>query len=59
MVEYLTKSLKIESDDVYVLDGILGVGDLMELYGLDRPDLRDKPIRMTVPAPLANKTSAF
>ncbi|HYJ89194.1 MAG TPA: polyphosphate kinase 1 [Pyrinomonadaceae bacterium] len=59
MVHYLTKSLNLETDDVYVLDGILGVGDFMELYGLDRPDLRDKPIRMTVPAPLANKRQLF
>ena len=59
MVQYLTKSLNLEADDVYVLDGILGVGDLMELYGLDRPDLRDKPIRMTVPAPLATKGQFF
>lgn len=58
MVWYLTKSLDIESDDVYVTGGILGVGDLMQLYGLDRPDLKDKPIRMTVPAPL-NKNKQF
>jgi polyphosphate kinase len=59
MVQYLTKSLELESDDVYVMGGILGVGDLMELYGLNRPDLRDKPIRMTVPAPLSNKRKLF
>lgn len=59
MVQYLTNSLKIEQDDVYVMDGILGVGDLMELYGLERSDLRDKPIEMTVPAPLANKNKFF
>jgi polyphosphate kinase len=49
----------LEADDVYVMGGILGVGDLMELYGLNRPDLRDKPIRMTVPAPLTNKRKLF
>jgi len=59
MVEYLTKSLKIEPDDVYVMGGILGVGDLMQLYGLDRPDLRDHPIRMTVPASLSKKKQLF
>src|SRR6185436_1379302 len=59
MVQYLTESLEIESDDVYVMGGILGVGDLMQLYGLDRPDLRDKPIRMTVPAPLSKKRQVF
>jgi polyphosphate kinase len=59
MVKYLTESLGLESDDVYVMGGILGVGDLMELYGLNRPDLRDKPIHMTVPAPLTNKRKLF
>lgn len=59
MVDYLTRSLNLEADDVYVLDEILGVGDLMELYNLDRPDLRDKPVRMTVPAPLTDKRQLF
>jgi len=59
MVTYLTESLGIEPGDVYVMDGILGVGDLMQLYGLDRPELRDKPIRATVPAPLSEKKGFF
>lgn len=59
MVRYLTDSLEIESDDVYIMGGILGIGDLMQLYSLDRPDLRDKPIRMTVPAPLSKKRRVF
>jgi polyphosphate kinase len=59
MVQYLTHALEIEMDDVYVLKGTLGVGDFMELYDLDRPDLKDKPIRMTVPAPLSKKKNCF
>jgi len=59
MIQYLTKALSIEADDVYVMGGILGVGDLMQLYNLDRPELRDKPIRMTVPAPLNSKKHFF
>jgi polyphosphate kinase len=59
MVRYLTESLKIESADVYVMGGILGVGDLMQLYSLDKPELRDRPIRMTVPAPLSKKRRIF
>ncbi|HVS83481.1 MAG TPA: polyphosphate kinase 1 [Pyrinomonadaceae bacterium] len=59
IVDYLTKSLRIEADDVYVVGGILGVGDLMELYNLNRPDLRDKPILRTVPAPLSKKKHFF
>jgi len=31
----------------------------MQLYSLDKPDLRDKPIRMTVPAPLSRKKQLF
>jgi polyphosphate kinase len=58
-VRYLTESLRIEDDDVYVMGGILGVGDLMQLYSLDRPELRDRPIRMTVPAPLSKKKQVF
>jgi polyphosphate kinase len=59
MVKYLTKSLGLETDDVYVLDGTLGVCDLMELYSLERPELRDKPVRATVPAPLVEKKRLF
>lgn len=59
MLQYLTESLGLASDDVYVMGGILGVGDLMELYSLNRPDLRDQPIRMTVPAALTNKRKLF
>jgi len=59
MVHYLTKSLGIEADDVYVMGGILGVGDLMQLYNLDKSHLRDRPIRMTVPAPLSKKRQVF
>jgi polyphosphate kinase len=59
MVDYLTKSLAIQPDDVYVVDCVLSAGGLMELYNLDRADLKDKPIQMTVPAPLRRKTSPF
>lgn len=59
MVEYLTHSLSIESDDVYEIDGLLDVPDLMELYGIDQPELKDKPLKATVPSPLRKKESLF
>ena len=59
MVTYLTQALNITSDDVYVRDGVLGVSNLMELYGLNRPDLKDQPIRYTVPARLTRKRHVF
>ncbi|MCA1576233.1 MAG: polyphosphate kinase 1 [Acidobacteria bacterium] len=59
MVEYLTSSLKIDSDDVYKIDGLLDVGDLMELYSLDMPELKDKPLKAVLPPGLRNKESIF
>jgi polyphosphate kinase len=59
MVEYLTTSLEIEAHDVYVIDGILNVPDLMGLYSLDRPELKDKPLQATVPSMLRKKETLF
>jgi polyphosphate kinase len=59
MVRYLTEALKIEPQDVYITPGVLGVGDLMQLYGLNLPDLKDRPIRVSTPAPLAKKERFF
>src|SRR5688500_16259003 len=59
MVDYLTNSLNIEQEDVYEVDGPLDVPGLMELYGLDRPELKDKPLKATVPAVLRKKESLF
>lgn len=59
MVEYLTASLRLTSDDVYVIEGPLNVPDLMQLYQLDRPELKDKPLQVTVPAPLKQKRPIF
>jgi polyphosphate kinase len=41
MIEYLTTSLDLEPQDVYVFDGPLHIQDLMTLYDVDRPDLKD------------------
>lgn len=59
MVDYLTRSLEIAPDDVYEIDGILNVPDLMALYGLDRPELKDKPLQPTVPSMLRKKETLF
>jgi polyphosphate kinase len=59
MVEYLTTSLNIEPDDVYQIEGLLDVQDLMELYGINKPELKDKPLKSFVPAAVRNKESLF
>lgn len=50
MIEYLTGSLDLEADDVYAFDGPLHLQDLMDLYDIDRPDLKDAPFRATMPS---------
>src|SRR6266550_3387791 len=43
MIAYLTESLSLSSEDVYATDGPLKLQDLMSLYDLKRPDLKDEP----------------
>ncbi len=50
MIDYLTSSLDLERDDVYVFDGPLHLQDLMALYDADRPDLKDASFRPKVPS---------
>ena len=42
--ELLLDNLELSKDDVIVVDGPLGLGDLMELHRLERPDLKDTPL---------------
>jgi len=46
MINYLTESLELINEDVYVIDGPITVKDFMDLYKLNRPDLKDKPLRV-------------
>ena len=50
MIEYLSESLAVEPDDVYVFDGPLHIQDLMELFDVHRPDLKDTPFEPTMPS---------
>jgi len=60
MLEYLTKSIAVDPEDVYVTDGPLNITDLMKLYKLDRPELKDTPLQPSVPARLRRPhTSIF
>jgi len=59
MVSYLTSSLDLRPEDVYVVDGPLDIPDLMQLYGLDRPELKDRPLPVRVPVELRDEPSVF
>ena len=53
VLEILASNLPIDKEDVYRIRGSIGLGRLMELYVLDRPDLKDKPFVPAIPATLA------
>ncbi|MFN2482995.1 MAG: polyphosphate kinase 1 [Pyrinomonadaceae bacterium] len=59
MVDYLATEIELEAEDVYAIAGPLGVGDLMQLYSLKRPELKDKPLKATTPAVLKGAESIF
>ena len=59
MVQYLTDSLGLLAEDVYLVDGPLRVADLMRLYDLERPDLKDTPFEPTIPRSLNTGRSIF
>ncbi len=39
----LLNNLELTPDDLTVIDGPLGMGNVVELYDLDRPELKDQP----------------
>ncbi len=59
MIEYLTTSLDLGADDVYVFDGPLHLQDLMSLYDADRPDLKDSIFTPRMPEWFDEYTSVF
>jgi polyphosphate kinase len=52
VLEILASNLPIDKQDVYRVRGPIGLGRLMELCALDRPDLKDKPFVPSIPASL-------
>jgi polyphosphate kinase len=52
ILSILTSQIEVNALDVYRVDGPLGFSRLMELYSLDRPDLKDKPFVPMTPASL-------
>jgi polyphosphate kinase len=55
----LLDNLEIQASDMTVIDGPLGLVDLMELYSLDRPELKDPPFIPRMPAVLRNEQNLF
>src|SRR5262249_27486891 len=55
----LLDNLELGKEDLTVLDGPLGLGDMMELLGVPRPDLKDKPFTPRVPQILREAEDMF
>lgn len=50
--DILVENLEMDRRDVYTVSSPLGLSDVMSLYSVDRPDLKDQPLRPTIPAEL-------
>ena len=55
----LLDNLEITVSDLTVIDGPLGMGDLMELYRLERPDLKDPPFTPRTPSVFRKDQNLF
>ena len=55
----LLDNLEITAEDLTVIDGPLGLGDLMELYRLERPELKDPPFTPRIPSVFRKEQNLF
>lgn len=59
MLKLLTTGIGMSELDVYKLDGFVDIPDLMQLYSLELPQLKDKPILPVHPSALLEKKNIF
>ncbi len=59
MLGLLKKALELIEQDVYAVEGMLNIPDLMAFYKLDLPKLKDKPFTPATPAALKTPESIF
>lgn len=60
--EILIRNLQADPKNFYTVEGPLGLSQLMSIYNIDRPDLKDPPMKPSLPTPLrglARDTSIF
>ena len=59
MRDLLLEKLEITADDLSTVDGPLGLGDVMELYRLERPELKDPPFTPRSPGQFRKGNDLF
>ena len=55
----LQKNMNLDPYQIYVVDGPIGLGDLMQLMKVERPELKDKPFIPSVPPVLQSDEDMF
>ncbi|MFL5732629.1 MAG: polyphosphate kinase 1 [Chloroflexia bacterium] len=55
----LIENLELDDNDVYTIDGPLGLSNLMELYQIDRSDLKDPPFTPRIPRAIRETGNIF
>ena len=59
MVKLLATGVGLADEDIDQIEGFVDIPDLMQLYALDRPKLKEKPFPTTLPPSLKKKESIF
>jgi polyphosphate kinase len=59
MVKLLGTGIGLSDDEIERVDGFVDIPDLMQLYSLDRPALKEKPIPLVLPPALRKQENIF
>jgi polyphosphate kinase len=59
MLKLLMDGIGVTEQDVFKIDGFVDIPDLMQLYSLDRPQLKERPISVVHPSVLLEKKNIF
>jgi polyphosphate kinase len=59
MIEILIENLEITHDDVHIIDGNLGLSDVILLYDLQLPNLKEKQLHPTTPEVFEEDENVF
>ncbi|HTH51154.1 MAG TPA: polyphosphate kinase 1 [Pyrinomonadaceae bacterium] len=59
MVKLLAQGITVDPEDICRVHGFLDIPDLMQLYSLERPALKERPIPLVIPARLRKEENVF
>lgn len=59
MLKILSTGIGIAEKDVYKIEGLINIPDLMQIHSLDLPHLKDSPVHSSNPGSVSTKTDLF